>query len=123
MILRLEHVEHVRPERLRGLHDVRAGRIASCPATVNARGRAMDGHAGLDQRVDELGRGREVGLIRRQDVAARIAQAGIAQELLELRRRAAATAAAAAAGIRLVAGRRRPAAASATAAERASLPR
>ena len=27
MILRLEHVEHVRAERLRRLHDVRAGRI------------------------------------------------------------------------------------------------
>ena len=60
MILRLEHVEHVRPERLRRLHDVRAGRILLA-GDRERRGRAMDGDAGLDQRVDELRRGQEVG--------------------------------------------------------------
>src|SRR5687768_1789967 len=71
VILRLEHVEHVRPEGLRRLHDVGSSGVALA-AYVEGRRGAVDRHADLDQRVDELRRGREVWLIRRQDVATRI---------------------------------------------------
>src|SRR5439155_1934325 len=65
------------------------------------RGRALGGDARLDQRVDELRRREEVGLIRRQDEAARIAQLRIVQDaVVDRDRRAAAAAAAAAAAER-----------------------
>ena len=115
MILRLEHVEHVRPERLRGLHDVGAGRIVLA-GDRERRGRAVHGHPGLEQRVDELGRRRKIRLVRRQNEAARVPRRRIAQELLEVFGRAAATPAASATGIRLVAASGR-AAAAATAAD------
>ena len=73
MVLRLEHVHHVRPERLRRLDDVRVRRIRLAVHGERRR-RAVDRDAGLDQRVDELRRGAEVRLIRRDDEAARIAQ-------------------------------------------------
>ncbi len=81
MVLRLEHVEHVRAERLRGLHDERPGRVLLACRLERRRG-AVHRHAGADQRVHERRRRREVALIGRQDVAARVAQLRIAQHLV-----------------------------------------
>ena len=83
MILRLEHVEHVRSKRLRRLHDERAGRIALV-ASLERGGRAMDRHSRLEQRIDELRRGQEVGLIGWQDVAACVAMGRVAELALEV---------------------------------------
>ena len=121
MVLRLEHVEHVGPECLRGLDDVGAGRVVLARHGERGR-RAMNRHAGLDERVDELGRRREVGLVGRKDETARVARRGIAQELLEILGRTSAAAATAAAGVGLVTTRRVAAAAAATAAERRPAP-
>ena len=78
MILRLEHVDHVRAERLVVITtNEPAGYFL--PATLNVARRALDGDVHLAQRVDELHRGGEVGLVRRDDVAARIAQLRLAQ--------------------------------------------
>ncbi len=83
MILRLEHVENVRPERLRHLHDIRTGGVLLA-ARAERRARAMDLDAGLDQRVHELRCGQEVGLIGRQDVRARITPFGTLHQLVVL---------------------------------------
>ena len=48
------------------------------PRDGERRRRAMRGEAALDHDVDELGRGQEVALVRREDVAARIAILGLA---------------------------------------------
>src|SRR5215510_5645772 len=70
----------------------------------------MNCDSGLDQRVDEFGRGQEVRLIRRDDEAARVSQFRFAQHLVILYRDAAAEpAAASAAGVRLRVIRLRPA--------------
>ena len=66
MILRLEHVHHVRPERLGRFHDERVRRIRLAVHGERRR-RAQDRDAGLDERVDELRRGAEVRLIGRDD--------------------------------------------------------
>ncbi len=76
MVLRLEHVEEVRAERLRGLDDIGTSRVR-LSGRLERRGCAVDGDAGADQGVDELRRRQEVGLIRRKNVSARIAQRGI----------------------------------------------
>src|SRR5687768_7693577 len=72
MHLRLEHIDDVRAERLRGSHDQRIHRI-----TFSANGKwssgAMYDDAGLDQSVGEF-RGREkVALVGGDDVSARVA--------------------------------------------------
>ena len=72
MILGLEHVEHVRPERLCGHHDEGTVRIGLARGGERARG-AVHGDVDLTQRVDELDRREEIGLVRRNDVPARIA--------------------------------------------------
>ena len=79
VLLRLEHVEHVRAERLRRLHHERPGGIALPLHREAARG-AMHGDAGLEQRAGELDRGQEIRLVGRQDVAARVALARVAEE-------------------------------------------
>jgi hypothetical protein len=83
MILRLEHVQHVWPERLRRLHNVRARRIGF-PRDRKGRGRTMHDDAIPDECVHELRRGREVRLIGRQNEPARITRLGFAQKCLEL---------------------------------------
>ena len=85
VILRLEHVEQVRAERLRRLEDVRPGRVLLA-AGREGRGGAVRGEAGLDHDVHELRRGEEVALAGRQHVGARIAPLGLAQQLVVLRR-------------------------------------
>jgi hypothetical protein len=75
VVLRLEHVHHVRPERLVGHDDVRAGRI-TLPVHGELGGRLMHGDTRLEERVDELRRRREVWLARGEDVPARIAERG-----------------------------------------------
>src|SRR5260370_5907181 len=47
MILRLEHIENVRPEGLRGFHHPRSGRIV-LTCNVEIRGGPLNGDAGLD---------------------------------------------------------------------------
>ncbi len=81
VVLRLEHVEHVRPERLVRLHDVRARRIA-VGADAHLGGGLAHLDARLDERVHELDRGREVGLVGRDDVAARVTVRRIVEHLL-----------------------------------------
>ena len=71
VVLRLEHVEDVRPKRLRRLHHVGACRVVF-PAHFERHRGALDGDSGLDQRVDELRRGEKVRLIGRYDVPARV---------------------------------------------------
>ena len=80
MILRLEHVDHVRAIGLRGLHDVRPRRIALA-AGRERRGRAVDIDAVLDQRVEERDRRRHVALVGRQHIAARVALRRVLQHL------------------------------------------
>ena len=93
MILRLEHVDDVRTERLRASSPRRNRPDSVLPATVKGRSRLHDGDAVLQQRVDELGRGGEIGLIGRDDVAARIAQLRIVQHgVVEVRGTTAASA-------------------------------
>ncbi len=81
MILRLEHIQNVRAKCLCGHDDVGTGRIALA-AGLEIRGRSMDGHPGLDQRIDEFDGGQEIRLIRRDDVSARITVFGLAQHLV-----------------------------------------
>ena len=72
MILRLEHVNHVRPKRLRGQHDERSRCVALVRNLEVARG-PMDGHVHFAERVHEFDRGGEVWLARGNDVATRVA--------------------------------------------------
>ena len=97
MVLRLEHVEHVGAEGLRAPHHVGADRIRLPGHGKVGRG-PFHHHPGLEQRVDELRRRGEVGLVRWEDVPARIAQVGIEQLLIVLARPAAAAEAAHVAG-------------------------
>jgi hypothetical protein len=85
MILRLEHVEHVRPERLRGADHEGTRRVAR-PIDAERLARALDSYPILQQRVDELGRGQEIGLIRWNDIPARIAHSRIASIAGAMRR-------------------------------------
>jgi hypothetical protein len=73
MILRLEHVHYVRPERLRGPHDERA-RWVGLSTRGERSSRPVDKYSSLEQCVHELRGRREIRLIRRKDVAARIAE-------------------------------------------------
>ena len=79
MLLLLEHVEHVRAERLVRLHHVRPGRI-TLPPKRERLGRAMHVHPVVEQRVHEFGGRREVDLARRDDEAAGLPVRGVAQE-------------------------------------------
>jgi len=79
MVLRLEHIHDVRAERLRGLHHVRAGRVALAGRLKRGSG-SQDGDAGLQESIDELGGVCEIRLVRRNDVTARIAHFGIVQD-------------------------------------------
>ena len=63
---------HVRASGLRRLHDVGAGRIGLAVRRERRR-RLVHLDADVAQRVDELGRRREVGLVGGDDVDARIA--------------------------------------------------
>ena len=84
MVLRLEHVEDMRPVGLGGLHHIGAGRIGLAP-DAERPGRAVDIHPGLDQGVHK-GRGRRhVRLVGRNDVAARIAILRLLQQGVEFR--------------------------------------
>ena len=73
MILRLEHVEYVRTERLVALHHVRSGGILLAGHAERSR-RSIHDDTHVQQRIHELRRRREVRLVARQDVAAGIAQ-------------------------------------------------
>ena len=81
VVLRLEHVQHVRTIGLGRLHHIRAGGIGLVADGEGARG-AVHVHARLDQAVEEGDGVGQVGLIRRDDIAARIAPRRIAQHLL-----------------------------------------
>ena len=62
VVLRFEHIEDMRPERLRRLHDVRPLRVVF--SVSGERGCApVHNNAGLDQCIDEFGRGEKIGLI------------------------------------------------------------
>ena len=92
VILRFEHVEHVRAESLGGLDDVGSGGIG-LPGDGEAGGGALDVDAGLQQSIEELDRVGEIGLIGRDDISARIAKFGIVQDLVVKVGRKAATSA------------------------------
>ena len=79
MILRLEHIEHVRAKRLGGLHDKGTGRIALA-RNFKLGGRPQHCDPGLQQRVYKFDCGRKIILIRGNDVAARIAIPRIMQD-------------------------------------------
>ena len=81
VILRLEHVQHVRAEGLVAFHH-EAARGIILAGDGEGRCGLVNGDAVLQQRVDEFGGGGEIGLIGGDDVAARIAQFGIVQNLL-----------------------------------------
>ena len=85
VILWLEHVEHVGPERLRRVHDIRARRIRLAAHGEVLR-RAIHRDAHVPQRVHELRGGREVGLIRGDYVAARITVRRVVQYTVVERR-------------------------------------
>ena len=72
VVLWLEHIDDKRPERLRGFYHVGPTRI-TLAGDAEIGGRAVDRHSTLDECVDELGCGREVRLIRREDVPPGIA--------------------------------------------------
>ena len=72
VVLRLEHVEDLRAEGLRGEDDVGAGGVVLA-GDVEVGAGLLDFDAGLHQAVDEFGRGGEVGLVGGDDVAARVA--------------------------------------------------
>src|SRR5579883_2990686 len=72
MILRLEHIQNVRPERLCRFHHPRSRRITFARDLETAR-RAHNYDAVLDESVDELRRRRKIRLVSRQNVPARIA--------------------------------------------------
>ena len=78
MVLRFEHVQNVRAERLSRLDHVGACRVALA-GNGELRRRAMNGDAVFNQRVDELRGGQEIRLIGGNDVAPRIPQHRIAQ--------------------------------------------
>src|SRR5207302_3276820 len=69
-------------EGLRTFDDIGAGRIF-LTGNFKARFRALYLHAGVEQHVDELGRGEEIRLACRNDEAARVAPGRIAEEALE----------------------------------------
>ena len=71
--LRLEHVQHVRPEGLRRVHDVRAGGILLAPRAELLR-RALDGDARLEQCVHKLRGRRKIRLVAGNDIAPCVAQ-------------------------------------------------
>ena len=71
MILRFEHVEHVRAERLVGHHHPRAGR-KRLAVGIERRSGPMHLNAGVLQRLDELGRRRKIVLRAAQDIRARV---------------------------------------------------
>ena len=71
MVLRLEHVEDVRPECLRRFHHVRTSGIA-LPVDGKSGGAAIDLDARLDQRVDEFRRRQKIRLVGWNDVSAGI---------------------------------------------------
>ena len=79
MVLRLEHVEDVGPERLGGPDHVRPRRVALSGRLEVAHG-ALDRDPVLDERVHELGRGGEIGLVGGDDVAARVAPGGLVEQ-------------------------------------------
>ncbi len=81
VVLRLEHVQHVGAIGLGRLHHIGPGRIALTADGEGAR-RSLHVHAGLDQAVQEGDGGGQVGLIRRDDIAARIAPGRVAQHAL-----------------------------------------
>src|SRR6185503_6442652 len=72
VILRLHHVEDLSARRLRRLDHERTGRIVFA-VHREIRGRPLDRHANVAQRVHELDRRREIRLIGRDDVAASVA--------------------------------------------------
>ena len=85
MVLRLEHFADHGAEGLIGLDDVRSGGIFFAGDFECGR-RFQHGEAVLEQRVDELRRGREIRLIGGHDVAARVAEIRIVQDFfIELR--------------------------------------
>ena len=71
VILGLEHVEDVWPERLGRLNHVGAGWVALPGHLEIARG-PVNGDTVLDQRVQELDRRGEIRLVRRKDVSPRV---------------------------------------------------
>ncbi len=85
MVLRLEHVEHVGAIGLSRLHHIGARRIGLA-AHSEGLGGAIHIHAGLDQAVQEGDGGGQVGLIRRDDIAARVAPGRVAQHAFIQRR-------------------------------------
>ncbi|MNQ42812.1 hypothetical protein D3C85_565210 [compost metagenome] len=81
VVLRLEHVQHVRAIGLGRLHHIGTCRIGLAADGEGARG-AIHVHARLDQAVEEGDGVGQVGLIGRDDIAARIATRRIAQHLV-----------------------------------------
>ncbi len=78
VILRLEHVEDVRAEGLRAEDDVGVlGVVFACDGKVGCG--LLDFDAALQEGVDEFSGGGEVGLIGREDVAARVAHGRIVE--------------------------------------------
>ncbi len=71
MVLRFEHVQHVRAVSLRGAHHEAAGRIGFA-AGGEGGGGAFHLHAVLDQGVQEGDGGGQVALIGRDDIGARV---------------------------------------------------
>ena len=92
VILRLEHVEHVRTERLRRLHHVRAGEVL-LSAGGKSGGGAVHDNARLLKRDKELLRREQVRLVAGNHIAARQPHVRRAEQLevLLLRARRAAT--------------------------------
>src|SRR5207244_13625217 len=80
MILRLEHVEHLRPECLRSLDDIRAARI-SFAASRELCCRPKHCHPIPDESICKLCCRQKIDLVRRHDVPARIAKRGITKIL------------------------------------------
>src|SRR5262249_42267852 len=80
MILRFEHVDDMGPECLRRLDDIGTGRIALSTDLKGGR-RSMNSDPVLDQSIDEFRRGQKIRLIRRNNVAARVALRRIPKQL------------------------------------------
>uniref|UniRef100_A0A0N5A4K1 LigA n=1 Tax=Parastrongyloides trichosuri TaxID=131310 RepID=A0A0N5A4K1_PARTI len=81
VVLRLEHVQNVRAIGLGRLHHIGTRRIGLSPNGEGAR-RPLHIHPGLDQAIQEGDGGGQVGLVRRDDIAARIAPGRVAQHAL-----------------------------------------
>jgi len=79
VVLGLKHIEHVRAECLRGLHDIRSGRIILSACRKLTRG-AVDRNAAFQQDVDELDRSWEIGLVGRKDVGTGVPQFGLVED-------------------------------------------